>query len=43
MALPRDTTGLSAVCDCDITWSYSLTFLSEIVWSIEQKLDIKTS
>ena len=24
-ALPRDATGLSAVCDCGISWSYSLT------------------
>ena len=25
MALPRCAVGLSAVCDCDISWSYSLT------------------
>ena len=25
MALPRDAMGLSAVCDCDISGSYSLT------------------
>ena len=25
MALPRGAMGLSAVCDCDISWSYSLT------------------
>ena len=25
MALPHDTMGLSAVCDCGISWSYSLT------------------
>ena len=25
-ALPRGATGLSAVCDCGISWSYSLTF-----------------
>ena len=24
-ALPRDATGLSADCDCGISWSYSLT------------------
>ena len=24
-ALPRGATGLSAVCDCGISWSYSLT------------------
>ena len=24
-ALPHDATGLSAVCDCGISWSYSLT------------------
>ena len=27
-ALPRDTTGLSVVCDCGISWSYSLTILA---------------
>ena len=27
VALPYDTTGLSAVCDCVFSWSYSLTFL----------------
>ena len=26
-ALTLDATGLSAVCDCGISWSYSLTFL----------------
>ena len=26
MALPRGAMGLSAVCDCGISWSYSLTF-----------------
>ena len=25
VALPRGTMGLSAVCDCGISWSYSLT------------------
>ena len=24
VALPRDATGLSAVCNCGISWSYSL-------------------
>ena len=27
-ALPRGATGLSAVCDCGISWSYSLTFFA---------------
>ena len=27
VALPRDAMGWSAVCDCGISWSYSLTFL----------------
>ena len=27
VALPRDATSLSAVCDCGISWSYSLTIL----------------
>ena len=26
MALSRGAMGLSAVCDCGISWSYSLTF-----------------
>ena len=26
-ALPRETMGLSAVCDCGISWSYSLFLL----------------
>ena len=25
LAFPRDAIGLSAVCDCGISWSYSLT------------------
>ena len=25
LALPRGAMGLSAVCDCGISWSYSLT------------------
>ena len=29
-ALPRGATGLSAVCDCGISWSYSLTIFSQI-------------
>ena len=28
MALPNDATGLSAVCDCGVSLSYSLTFLA---------------
>ena len=27
VALPHDATGLSVVCDCGISWSYSLTIL----------------
>ena len=27
VALPRDAMGLSAVCDCGISWSYSLAIL----------------
>ena len=27
VALPRSVMGLSAVCDCGISWSYSLTIL----------------
>ena len=30
-ALPRGATGLSAVCDCGITWSYSLTIFEDNV------------
>ena len=29
-ALPRGATGLSAVCDCGISWSYSLTILEAL-------------
>ena len=28
VALPRGAMGLSAVCDCGISWSYSLTILT---------------
>ena len=28
MALPRGAMGLSAVCDCGISWSYSQFFMS---------------
>ena len=28
VALPRGAMGLSAVCDCGISWSYSLTFFN---------------
>ena len=31
VAFPHDATGLSAVCDCDISWSYSLTFLFNLL------------
>ena len=31
-ALPRGATGLSAVCDCGISWSYSLTILEANEW-----------
>ena len=30
-ALPRAATGLSAVCDCGISWSYSLTIFGVVV------------
>ena len=30
MTLPRDTTGLSAVFDCDISLSYSLTIVTKM-------------
>ena len=33
MALPRGVVGLSAVCDCGITWSYSLTILATLSFS----------
>ena len=29
-ALPRGATGLSAVCDCGISWSYSLTIFETV-------------
>ena len=29
MALTQDAMSLSEVCDCDISWSYSLTFVVE--------------
>ena len=40
-ALPRGATGLSAVCDCGIFWSYSLTILEQrsgnlTTWAIPQ-------
>ena len=31
VALPHDTTGLSAACDCGISLSYSLTIFKHIV------------
>ena len=30
MALPRGDVGLSSVCDCGISWSYSLTIFVSI-------------
>ena len=30
-ALPHGATGLSAVCNCGISWSYSLTILGTII------------
>ena len=33
MALPRDAMGLSAVCDCGISFSYSLIFFINIARS----------
>ena len=42
-ALPRGATGLSAVCDCGISWSYSLTiyfsisFLPLCTWACMRK------
>ena len=30
VALPHDAMGLSAVCDCGISWSYSLTILTNV-------------
>ena len=32
VALPHNTTGLSAVCDCGISWSYSLTICVITCW-----------
>ena len=29
MALPRGAMGLSAICDCSISWSYSLTIFAQ--------------
>ena len=29
VALPQDAIGLSAVCDCGISWSYSLTIFAQ--------------
>ena len=30
-ALPHGTTGLSAVCDCGISWTYSFTILEWLI------------
>ena len=45
VAFPRGAMGLSAVCDCSISWSYSLTIfrVSQLVfgtlcWPLTQKL-----
>ena len=35
LALPHDATGLSAVCDCGISWSYSLFFRQDCIYNIE--------
>ena len=32
VALPHGAVGWSAVCDCGISWSYSLTFSPGIQW-----------
>ena len=31
VALSHEAFGLSAVCDCDISWSYSLVFFAFII------------
>ena len=39
VALPRGAVGWSEVCDCGISWSYSLTFCVPTVWK-ESKISI---
>ena len=39
MALPRGAMGLSAVCDCGISWSYSLTILVKSLFKKNYKGD----
>ena len=42
VALPRDAIGLSAVCDSDISWSYSLTIFGSLV-HIQGKTNLETA
>ena len=37
VALPHDATDLSAVCDCGISWSYSLAIFESYIRNIESK------
>ena len=34
VALPRVAMGLSAICDCGISWSYSLTIFDRVEWKM---------
>ena len=34
VALPRETVGWSAVCDCSISWPYSLAFWSSYLLNV---------
>ena len=38
VAFPHDTTGLSAVCDCGISYSYSLTILNAFSASTKKQI-----
>ena len=38
VALPHDTTDLSVVCDCGISWSYSPTIVENEIWLISNVL-----
>ena len=38
MALPRGAMGLSAVCDCGISRSYSLTIFDDVVMDLVCKV-----
>ena len=42
VALPRGAMGLSAVCDCGISWSYSLTIFSRLKLNPNQKIKAST-